>query len=167
MPNPSPAYNPNGTPTVGTVSTAINNASTSTGVPVGVLTGIVNNESSYGQGQLPAVGAAGEVGIMQMTPGALQTVNQQFGTNYTPADMNDPNTAALASGQYMSYLTNYYTNTNPAPNPTAAAIAAYNDGQGNINHVLTMYGDVTPATLTAYNQATGHAAGTAQYLANA
>src|SRR5271170_2261947 len=128
MPNPSPAYNPNGTPTVGTVSTAINNASTSTGVPVGVLTGIVNNESSYGQGQLPAVGAAGEVGIMQMTPGALQTVNQQFGTNYTPSDMNDPNTAALASGQYMSYLTDYYT-TKGAPDPNAAAIAAYNAGQ--------------------------------------
>jgi len=165
---PSPTYNPNGTPSVGTVSSALNNASAQTGVPVSTLTAIVQNESSYGQNaNLPPVGAAGEVGIMQMTPGALATVNQQFGTNYTSADMNDPNTAALASGQYMSYLTNYYTNTNPAPNPTSAAIAAYNAGQGNVNNVLTMYGDVTPATLTAYNQTTGHANGTAGYLAKA
>jgi hypothetical protein len=162
---PNPVYNPNGTPTPGTVTTAIQNACESTGVPVSVLTGICQNESSYGQNaKLPAVGPAGEVGIMQMTPGALDTVNSQFGTTYTPADMNDPNIAALASAQYVSYLTNYYQGK--TSDPTSAAVAAYNAGQGNVDNVIATYGVVTPATMAAYSTSTGHATGTSSYLQN-
>jgi len=145
-----------------TVSTALGNASSATGVPVSTLTAIANNESSYGQNpNVPLVGAAGEQGFMQMTPGAIDTVNQQFGTSYTPADMQDPNTAAMASAQYMSYLTDYYGGD------TNAAIAAYNAGQGNVNNVISTYGSVTPQTLADYSAATGHAAGTSTYLQNA
>ncbi len=145
-----------------TVSTSLGNASTATGVPVSTLTAIANNESSYGQNpNVPLVGAAGEQGFMQMTPGAIDTVNQQFGTSYTPADMQDPATAALASAQYTSYLTNYYGGD------TNAAIAAYNAGQGNVNNVISTYGSVTPQTLAEYTDATGHAVGTSEYLQNA
>lgn len=155
-------FNPNGTPSVGSVTTAINNASTQTGVPVSTLTAIAQNESSFGQNaNLPAVGAAGEVGIMQMTPGAIQTVNSNLGTNYTMSDMNDPDQATLASAQYLSIL------SKDNNGDTNATIAAYNAGQGNINNVVSMYGSVTPQTLAEYNAETGHANGTADYLTKA
>lgn len=139
-----PSFNPNGTPSVGTVSTALSTASQSTGVPLPILTAIAYNESSYGQNpNIPPVGPAGEVGIMQLTPPALETVNQQFGTTYTSADMADPNASALAAAQYVSILAKTYGGN------TDAAIAAYNAGPGNVNKVISQFGTVTPQTLAA------------------
>ena len=67
-------YNSNGTPTPGSVSSALSNASQSTGVPLPILTAIAQNESSLGQDESAlGVGAAGEQGMMQMTPSALAT----------------------------------------------------------------------------------------------
>ena len=58
----------------------IEEISAKVGVPARIVAAIVAVESA---GYPLAVGAAGERGLMQITPAALQDVNRYYGTDYT------------------------------------------------------------------------------------
>jgi hypothetical protein len=126
---PSPTFPP------ATITSALNAASTQTGVPLSVLTALANNESSYGSQS----GAAN--GFMQMTGGAIAQVNQVFHTNYTAADMADPATNATAAAQYVQYLAN---NNGGDYN---SAITAYGPGGQAAVNAAAAFGPVSPDTL--------------------
>jgi len=95
------------------IQTALQNASTSSGVPYPILQAVAQQESSYNPS---AVSPAGAVGLMQIMPANFQS----FGvTNPT-----DPVQSANAGAAYLAQLYQQYGNW-------ADALVAYNEGPGN------------------------------------
>jgi hypothetical protein len=77
---------PQGVP-VGPHDSYVQEAAADSGLDANLLRAVIHTESS---GNPNAVSPAGAVGLMQMTPIAVEELNRQAGTNYTMEDMKDP-----------------------------------------------------------------------------
>lgn len=128
---PSPTYNQNGTPTPVTVATAINSASSSTGVSPQLLTAVAQQESTYGQNPSSLVpNSANAVGVMQLTPIALKQLSQS-GYDVNPYDVNS--STAGAAILFNQNLQRFNGDQN-------AAIAAYFEGPTAVASLMAQYG---------------------------
>jgi len=72
-----------------------------TNVPLNILVSIIAVESS---GNQDATGSIGEAGLMQLTFGAVETVNSFFGTYYSIFDMNNALSNVKIGAYYLKYL---------------------------------------------------------------
>lgn len=98
---------------------AIAGASETNGVDPSLVRAVVHTESS---GNAAAYNdKAQATGLMQMTPIAVKEVNNQYGTNYTMADMKDPSKNLDAGTKLLAY---YKKKTGS----DEQALAAYNGG---------------------------------------
>lgn len=128
---PSPAYNPNGTPTTVSVQTAINSAAMTTTVSPVLLTAIAQQESSLGQNPSSLVpNSANAVGVMQLTPIALQQL-QQSGYTVNPYDVNSSTAGAAILLQQNLQRFN---------GDQDAAVAAYFEGPTAVASLMAQYG---------------------------
>lgn len=97
-----------------TVSTALENASSQTGVPLSLLEAVASKESSYNPS---AVSPAGAQGLMQLMPATAASVGV--------SNPFDPNQSALGGAQYLQQLYAKYGDWD-------TALIAYNEGPGNL-----------------------------------
>jgi soluble lytic murein transglycosylase-like protein len=111
--------------TVNDFSASISEYSASYSIPFSRIAAIIACESSGNPSPQPDPGAAGEVGLMQMTPGALKTVNSTLGFNWQMNDLHDPDIAIHAGTAYLAIL---YGHTRNLDNATRA----YNAGLGHV-----------------------------------
>lgn len=96
------------------VSTALQNASLSSGVPLSLLQALAQQESSFNPSAVSSKGAQGLLQLMPAT-GASLGVSSPF----------DPNQNASAGAQYLKSLYDQYGDWN-------TALIAYNEGPGNL-----------------------------------
>lgn len=107
-------------------ATALSNAETQYGLPSGLLSRIAYQESRFIQAVIDGTRAssAGALGMMQLMPQFFQTVNRPI--PYSDADTLDQiNEAAQELARLYAHFGDW-----------TAAVAAYNAGQGTIDHVL-------------------------------
>lgn len=76
-------------------------------------------------GDPEAPGKAGERGLLQVRPGALDTVNSYYGMGIFYSRLTDPYTGILAGALYLKIQLNEFGNY-------YLATAAYNAGPGNV-----------------------------------
>lgn len=99
-------------------------ASNEFGVDPKIIGGIIMQET---RGNANAVGAAGERGLMQLTPGALQDVNARYGLNYSFEEMFQPDKNIRTGTAYLAMQIRYFNGD------VQKGIRAYNVGAGNVN----------------------------------
>lgn len=80
---------------------------------------------SSGRTDLPT-GSAGEEGLLQVTPPALQDVNRNLNFSYSPEDLRDPATGIFVGVGYLKLLTSQFSGD------LDLATQAYNGGSGNV-----------------------------------
>lgn len=97
----------------------INSVAQKYDVPANLIAAVIMVESA---GNPLAKGAAGERGLMQLTPGAIDDVNENFGTNFTFDSMFAAKANMLAGTHYLKLQLKRFT-------LTANAIRAYNAGE--------------------------------------
>jgi soluble lytic murein transglycosylase-like protein len=111
-------------------------------VPVELLKAVAWQESGW---QANIVACDGGVGLMQLMPDTVATVNRRFGRAY---DVNDYRDNAALGANYLAWLIKYFGDvhfngdyrldtTGPCADPTApclinAVLAAYNFGFGAV-----------------------------------
>lgn len=92
-------------------------------LPVNRVCAIISVESA---GNSEALGAAGEVGLMQMTLGALTDFNGGTGKNYDLIDLRDPQKSIEAGTWYLGHLRDAFGGN------IDLATQAYNAGIGRV-----------------------------------
>ncbi|MGI5891850.1 MAG: lytic transglycosylase domain-containing protein [Bacillota bacterium] len=98
-------------------------------IDVNLLFAVVKEESGFNKDALSSVGAQG---LMQLMPDTASWICKQAPFDYDPVnDVWDPGANIMMGAWYLNWLsdTYYYGNI-------AAAIAAYNAGQQNVNNWL-------------------------------
>lgn len=107
-------------------ATALSNAEQTYGLPTGLLSRIAYQESRFIQSFIDGTRAssAGALGMMQLMP-------QFFSTVQRPVPFSDQDTLDQIS-QAAELLASLYTHFGD----WTATVAAYNAGEGTINHVL-------------------------------
>lgn len=106
-------------------SASIANYAAQYSIPRERIAAIIAVESSGNPNPEPSPGNAGEIGLMQVTPGALTTVDNTLGLNIQMNDMLDPDTAIQAGTAYLSILYGKTRNLD-------TATRAYNAGLGHV-----------------------------------
>lgn len=98
----------------------IQDVANKTNVPFNIVLAVIAVESS---GNQYASGSAGEIGLMQITFGAVEQVNRVFKRNYSIFDLNTPISNVQIGCLYLRYLRNQTSSWKNA-------IQAYNAGLG-------------------------------------
>ena len=98
------------------------------GIPRQRIYAIIMQESS---GRSDSIGLAGEVGLMQMTQGALDDVNSNYGTTFSLDDLKQPEQAIQAGCAYLALLVKYFNGD------LDKATQAYNAGPGAVSKNAT------------------------------
>lgn len=91
-------------------------------VPADLIAAVILAESG---GKIDAIGPSGEIGLMQLTPIAIEEVNRQYGSTYTILDMYNPVFAIRAGTMYLRILYDQF-------HDWQKVIAAYNAGSGAV-----------------------------------
>ncbi len=104
---------------------AIDLASARFGIPKTRIVAIIGVESG---GDPHAVGTSGETGLMQLTQGALDDVNNTYGTYYTKLLVQDGVTNIQAGVRYLAWLKSNLNNN------LDLATEAFNAGIGTIQN---------------------------------
>jgi soluble lytic murein transglycosylase-like protein len=132
-----PMINPNA-PTGPTTQydVLINKASATYGVEVVLIKAVIKKESNF---KPDAVSASNAKGLMQLTGPAISDLADPLTVvgkkcNLKITDPFDPEQNINGGTCYLSYLLSKYNNKE-------LALAAYNCGQGNINALISKYGN--------------------------
>ena len=106
-------------------------------IPVKYIVGIIMQESSGNENV--SDGAAGDRGLMQITPDALADVNSRYGTAITYDQLTDPTNNIFVGSAYLSLKISEFAGN------YQQAIQAYNAGAGTV--------EANPAASLSYFQA--------------
>ena len=119
----------------GSIPSMIASAAASRGVPPALALAVAEQESGLNQS---AIGAAGELGIFQLMPSTAA------GLGVNPANLQDNIDGGT---EYLAQMLAEFGDP-------ATALAAYNDGPGNVARLQAQYGDdyftALPASTQAY-----------------
>lgn len=92
-------------------------------IPGNIIAAVIFQESS---GNPDKTGLAGEIGLMQITPGALSDVNAAYGLGFLPKDLYFADRNIQTGTAYLSILRNQFGGDIPL------ALRAYNAGASNV-----------------------------------
>ena len=96
-----------------------------------LLAAVIEQESKFDAG---ARSSAGAVGLMQLQPATAQGIAKYTGgAKFVLADLDDPEINVRYGAWYLEHLREKYESR---PNATDLALAAYNAGQGQVDHWL-------------------------------
>ena len=97
------------------------------GLEPALIAAVINVESGFDP---DAESEAGATGLMQLTRETGQGIaDRTGGSRWTEEDLHDPELNIRYGAWYLAHLVEVFADQ---PDPTLAALAAYNGGQGNV-----------------------------------
>ncbi len=108
---------------------AISSAGAAFRIPEERIVAIIAKESSGDRNVKD--GAAGEIGLMQVTPGALSDFNRINGASYNSDSLRNPSTNIMVGTGYLASLVSDFDGD------LDLATQAYNAGPGNVSRGIT------------------------------
>ncbi len=91
-----------------------------------LIAALIHVESKW---DATAVSSKGATGLMQLMPDTAAWVSEQSGISYSEEDLTNPEINIMLGSWYLAYLRRQFSTS-------AAALAAYNGGQGNVKQWL-------------------------------